>query len=32
VGEILAEPGFGRFLSSQDDYTRRDAEKSVAAG
>jgi allantoinase len=31
-GEILAEPGFGRFLSSQDDYTRRDAEKSAAAG
>jgi allantoinase len=31
-GEILAEPGFGKFLSSQDDYTRRDAEKSAAAG
>jgi allantoinase len=31
-GEILAEPGFGRFLSSQDDYTRRNAEKSAAAG
>lgn len=31
-GEILAEPGFGKFLSSQDDYTRRGAEKSAAAG
>jgi allantoinase len=31
-GEILAESGFGRFLSSQDDYTRRNAEKSAAAG
>jgi allantoinase len=31
-GEILAEPGFGRFLSSQDDYTRRAAETSAAAG
>ena len=31
-GEILAEPGFGGFLSSQDDYTRRDAETSAAAG
>jgi allantoinase len=31
-GEILAEPGFGKFLSSQDDYTRRDAEKFAAAG
>jgi allantoinase len=31
-GEILAEPGFGKFLSSQDDYTRRDTEKSAAAG
>jgi allantoinase len=31
-GEILAEPGFGRFLSSQDDPTRRGAEKSAAAG
>ena len=31
-GEILAEPGFGKFLSSQDDNSRRDAEKSAAAG
>ena len=31
-GEILAEPGSGRFLSSQDDYTRRDAKKSAATG
>jgi allantoinase len=31
-GELLAEPGYGKFLSSQDDYTRRGAEKSAAAG
>jgi len=31
-GEILAGPGFGGFLSSQDDYTLRDAKKSAAAG
>jgi allantoinase len=31
-GEILAQPGSGLFLSSQDDYSRRAASKPAAAG